>query len=327
MINNFVRTSQQLSLFAQTALQQRRDLRKKVDDYGKVLEQVYGKAENFDITVFMYALESPVTYATYAMLLLYFIPQESLPNPLAAHDDPTKPLLDFLPTDTHYRQLCKLIHPDRQSAYAKYSALANAAWELWRETLNDPQIKDAPAPPNATYNATGFEQYCAQGDVFRRFASIHRDYSAAWCSIGNLLTPTKLTPAALQQSLLSTTASRELLNASLDDTETGMENLESGIEEIIAQGKLFSSSLSGHRRNGRRKDLDGDSEESPSEEDEEEDEEPEVEQLDEEVEAMLASRMLVEAWDRDVGRKRSRFEDSLDPALHRPLRTSRRRVQ
>jgi hypothetical protein len=332
MINKFVHASQQLSLFAQTALQQRRDVRKKVDDYGKVLEQVYGKAESFDITLLMNGLDDPISYASYTMLLLYFIPQNLLPNPLKANEKPEKPLLDFFPTDTHYRQLCKLIHPDRQSEYTNYSALANAGWELWKETLDDPQAKDALAPPSPQSDPTGFENYCAQGDVFIRLAAMMRDYVWTWCFVGSLLTPTKLTPAALKQSLVSTAASWELLNASLDDTESGMENLENGIEDIIAQGKLFSSALSGQRRNGgRRKNQDGDSEVSRSDEedeDEDEDEEPEIEEQEEqEVETMGEIETATEEGNHRAGAKRTRFEESLHPSLHRqgPTRTSARR--
>lgn len=305
-----MQASQQLSLFAQTALKQRRDVRAKVDDYGKVLERVYGRPENFDISVFMTGLETPITYSTFTMLLLYFIPQESLPCPLPASNNPIEhKILDFLPTDTHYRQLCKLIHPDRQSGYEKYQALANSSWELWKQPLIDPTAKNALAPPSPTHDPVGYATYCAQGEVYQHLAAMLQDYIVTWCTVGSILNPTKLSPAILKQSLASTAASRALLNASLEDTESGMQDLENGIEEVIAQGKLFSTSLSSQRRNIRRQNCEEDSEGSRSEDEEIEVDEEDVDMETEEPHS--GSERLVAS------------KSSIDPALRRMTTVSR----
>ncbi len=300
LITQFVQTSQQLTVFAQSALQQRRDVRQKVDDYGKELERIYGRPEDYDIKVFMRNYQTPISYGTFAMLLLYFTPQESLPNPLTVANNPTAKAVDFLPTDTHYRQLSKLIHPDRQAPRAEYQSLANASWELWKQNLLDPKAKNALVPPNPFLQAQESAEYCAQGDVFRRLTDMFYAYLALWCHVSQTLNPSKLTPNTLYRSLRSTEESRRLLHASLDDGETGMRDLENGIEEVIAQGKRFAAlPLPRQKRNAES----GRGPQEETEEDESEEEEEDTSEV-------------------SNGRKRLRTETPIDPAL-RTLRPRR----
>jgi hypothetical protein len=272
LIADFVQRSQQLTVFAESALKQRRYVREKVEDYGNELERIYGKPESFHIEVFIRNFKTPISYGTFTMLLLYFTPQELLPNPLATHHNPAAKALDFLPTESHYRQLSKLIHPDRYAQFAEYSSLANASWELCKKVLADPKLKDALVPPSPNLFPAPNAEYCRQGDVFKQLSDLFYAYYSCWCEVSNSLNPSMLTPCTLYRSLLATAESRNLLNASLDDEDTGMRDLEDGIEDVIAQGKEFASlPRSGRKRNAEPEQELDDELEKEEEEDEEED--------------------------------------------------------
>jgi hypothetical protein len=250
----------------------------------------------------MTGYETPVSYSTFAMLLLYFVPRDSLPNPLHGNLILDAKVIDFLPADTHYQQLSAMIHPDRGITFAKYQPLADASWELWKQTLLDPKTKDAPVPPNPYVDPASSAKYVAKGDVYERLSTIFYDYLTIWCFVNEKLSPAKLSPAGLRKSLASTVESRKkLVNSSLDDRETGMKDLEHGIEEIIAQGKLFSSTLPKKRRKAGPQDAADEVAESIEED--EIDDEDEIEEED---------NMTAEVR---KGKKRAWSEGVIDPAL------------
>jgi hypothetical protein len=269
LIADFARRSQQLTVFAESALKQRRNVREKVEDYGKELERVYGNAASFGIEEYMRPYKTPVSYYTVAMLFVYFMPPDSLPSPLIGLNT-TGRAIDCIPSDSHYRQLCKLIHPDRHPEFAEYSALANASWQLWKKVLADPGVNDMRTPPNANTMPEQSAEYCRQSDMHAEMSTVVMAYFNCWCHVSNSLAPPKLTPVALHRSLLATAESRELLNASLDDEDTGMRDLEDGIEDVIAQGKKFAALPQSRRKRVPERELEDEIDEDEEEEDEDE---------------------------------------------------------
>ena len=272
LIADFVQRSQQLTVFAESALKQRRKVREKVEIYGRELERIYGKPEFFAIEAYVGPYKTPISYRSFTALLTYFLPSESLPNPFSAIGDPTGKAIDYMPSDTHHRQLSKFIHPDRNPQFAEYSALANAGWQLCKKVLADPRVKDMPPPPNRNNDPVGNERYCSQSDIHRDLALLFMAYIDAYLFVGKALTPSKLTPFSLCQSLLANVESRKLLNESLDDGDTGMRDLEDGIEDIIAQGKKFAALPQSRRKRNPRCDDELDEMEEDRDEDDDEDE-------------------------------------------------------
>lgn len=301
IVGDFVQRSQQLLVFAESALRQRRNVREKVEDYGKELERIFGMPESFTIEVFMRDFKTPVSYGTFTMLLVYSMPPESLPTPFPSQVHAK--VLDFLPTDTHYRQLSKYLHSDRHLEFAEYSSLANAGWQLCKKILADPKVKDMLVPPNASCFPFESAEYCGQGDIFTEVSHFYNAYLNCWCAASQSLTTPKLTPFTLYRSLLATVESRKLLNASLDDEDTGMRDLEDGIEDVIAEGKKFAALPQSRRKRNTQ----------PERELDDEVEEEEVEEEDED-----------EDEDRESsGRRSKRLRiETIDPVL-RPAETSR----
>jgi hypothetical protein len=277
IVDDFVQRSQQLLVHAESSIKLRHNVREKVEDYGKELERIYGTPESFTIDVFMRDVKTPVSYGTFTMLLVYFMPPESLPTPFPSQINAK--VIDFLPTDTHYRQLSKYLHPDRHPEFAEYSSLGNAGWQLCKKVLADPKLKDMLVPPNASCFPVQSAEYCGQGDIFTEVSRLYNAYLNCWCTASQALTTPKLTPYTLYRSLLATVESRKLLNASLDDEETGLRDLDNGIEDVIAEGKKFAAlPRSRRKRNAQReRELDDEVEEEEVEEEEEDEDEDEDE--------------------------------------------------
>jgi hypothetical protein len=269
-----------LGRFSAVSKKHRQQVRTKVDDLLSVLQQLYGPSQNFTFENFLEQdpNDTPIL-STFPRFVVYFFPFHSLPDP----SDPNNFVLQALPSSTHYHQLSLLLHPDKNSILGKYQGLLNDAFKLWDPILKNPAFQQEPIPPQ---DDEELEQYQAKGEEYKLLSQMFYEYSAAYNAATLLFMPTSGSLQGLYSTLTDAEEAGKLVHASLDDEDTGMWDLERGIDEAIEAAKVaeeFNKSKGRPRRESKGAlEDEEDEEEEEEEEDEEEDEEEEKETEDEE---------------------------------------------
>jgi hypothetical protein len=248
-INTILRVTEKLGRFAASSKKQHQEVRSKVDDLLTAFQQLYGISGNFDIETFLErnSPDDPPDLATFPRLVAFFLPFQTLPE-TSQSDYLTKKVGEVIPNASHYREVSLRIHPDKSSTFSQYQALLNDAFALWDQILKIPGLKDLPAPPQDTnLNA----EYCEKGDIYRSASDIYLQYVFAHTKAYLLMTsPTSGSLQGVYETLVEAEEAGKLVHASLDDEDTGMQDLENGIDEAVEKAKEAAQLQS--RRQKRR---------------------------------------------------------------------------
>jgi hypothetical protein len=305
-VKSVLRHTEQLGRFAAISKEHRQQVRTKVEHMLSIIQRIYGIASGFHLATFLHCdgPDSRPTYATFPRLLVYFLSQIALPNITQSQAGIT-PVFDVIPNSSHYHKLSLILHPDKNSPYSEYQSLLNASFDLWSPHLDNELLKAATAPP---LDEQGAEDYAGEGSEFEAVSEMYFSYLAAFNEGLSFMNPTSLSPNGLYETLLDAEAAGKLVQASFNDEETGMQNLENGIDEAIEEAKRAAGLI----RSRRRKD--------------------DIEEIDEDNEEQMGRRQL-----KAIRRKRRRRNETpesetsvgsitvLDPSLRaRTLRSSHR---
>ena len=133
-------------------------------------------------------------------------------------------------------------------------------------------MTDACIPP---YDDDGNQAYAAQSESHAMLSAMYFSYMYAYNRASSFMNPTSLLIYGLHRTLIDAEEAARIVHASLDDEESGMRDLENGIDEAIVQAQAATKlANTGRRRKRRTEDMDNDSVEASGDEEHELETEP-----------------------------------------------------
>ena len=173
-----------------------------LNDHHSHFQRVYGTSKKF-----MQKLEiddTKITLSTFPSLITFFLPPDSIPDPYNyefGEFGTTTRLLELLPNYQHYHAASRLIDPDNCSVYSDAQKSLNAAWDLWREVVEAPELKDMRMFDSGS--PVAMMEFNSRGDIFNRASECYFEYTRAFIASHVLVRPPTLSVLAFETMLES----------------------------------------------------------------------------------------------------------------------------
>src|ERR1700685_355797 len=211
-----------------------------------LLLDLYGSSDPLQFDKFV-NVDGPVDMSTFPRIVLYHLPQHLTPNVHGAVPGETR-ILDAVPGATHYRKTSNLLHPDKNGP-AKAQSLLNAAYDLWRPILEDPELADVKvhSTDEAAVNA-----FIRNGASYQALSQMYFSTYIAMGQVIKLLLPSNLSVESLRL-LVEAEEERKRLAEEEDVDHLIMKALEAPAVENMSRG----GGVGAKRRRG---DVDGNAE-------------------------------------------------------------------
>jgi len=106
-------------------------------------------------------------------------------------------------------------------------------------------LTDACIPP---YDDDGNQAYAAQSESHAMLSAMYFSYMYAYNRASSFMNPTSLLIYGLHRTLIDAEEAARIVHASLDDEESGIRDLENGIDEAIVQAQAAAKLANTGRR-------------------------------------------------------------------------------
>jgi hypothetical protein len=196
----------------------------------RLARELYGSSAPYKIEKFV-DIDGPVTFETFPRLVIFYLPQNLLPNIHAAVPGETR-MFDAIPAATHFRKTSSLIHPDKNNS-GKIQSLLNAAYDLWRPVIDDLELAEVKVHPNDDATVKAF---VLKGVKYQNLSAMYFCTYVAMSQGIQLLLPSTLSIDALGR-LLETEEEEEWLTAEEDIKHLIIKALEApAVEKVSKNG-------------------------------------------------------------------------------------------
>jgi hypothetical protein len=242
---SFIRTSKERDNRLLITLEQRREL----------LGELYGSEDNYLLEAFV-NIKDPPTIDTFPHLVTYFLLINQLPDILNVIPNSTR-MLDAIPGSSHYRKASTQLHPDKDPEDRSIQSVLNAAFDLWRPILDDPELKDVLVLEHDMQSAA---EFTCRGEKYGTLSQMYYCYMYAFNTSAAVLTPPTLCINGLRKQLASNRNEEELIKRGMEGDKDVVELIETvlpGGNEVgsIAQGAAPGGDVEENsgRKKGRKK--------------------------------------------------------------------------
>lgn len=223
---SFIRTSKEWDNKLLITVEQRRAL----------LGELYGSEDTYLLEAFV-NIKDPPTIDTFPRLVTYFLLINQLPNILNVVPNSTR-MLDAIPGSSHYRKASSQLHPDKDPQDTSIQSILNAAFDLWRPILEDPELKDVLVPEHDMQSTA---EFTARGEKYGTLSQMYYCYMYAFNTSAEVLTPPTLCINGLRKQLASNRNEVELIKRGME----GDKDIEELIETVLPGGNEVGSMAQG----------------------------------------------------------------------------------
>jgi hypothetical protein len=243
-----------------------KSIRSRVQGRSRLLQSLYGTSTNYKLDTFVNITAKP-TLDTFPRLVSFFLPQNTIPDITGAVPGVTR-ILDVIPGPSHFRKVSALLHPDKNPDDTNTQKVLNAAFDLWRPILENPEIVDELVVAHDDESTTAF---CSKGDDYAALSQMYFSYMLAVNNAVEVLSPSTLSISGLQKALLSAEDEEKLLLAK--DGGAAEDPIENMIEKALKVTTGQQKRNKGGVGQKEMRAVEGEEEDEEGEEEEEEEEE------------------------------------------------------
>ena len=187
---------------------------------------LYGSSDKYKLEKFV-DIQNPPTLDIYPRLVSFFLDVNTLPDVNGAIPGTTL-MFDVIPGSGHYHKVSALLHPDRNPHDHGIQSVLNAAFDLWRPILDNPELKDMTVHD---HDDDSSEKFCRRGEAYRQLSQMYFCYMLAVNNAMEMLSPKSLSLWALEKTLLGAEEEEKLLRGG--DEDDGKDDLEGLIEMAL----------------------------------------------------------------------------------------------
>jgi hypothetical protein len=186
-INNVLQVTKDLGTYAQLAKEREAKIRSKVEERSRLYQALYGSSDKYTLEKFV-DIENPPTLETYPRLVSFFLDVSNLPDVHGAIPGTTL-MFDAIPGVGHFRKVSSLLHPDKNPHDRSLQSILNAAFDLWRPILDNPQLKNVSVHDHDDRSS---EEFCRRGEPYKQLSQMYFSYMLAVNNAMELLSPQSL---------------------------------------------------------------------------------------------------------------------------------------
>src|SRR5271155_666782 len=215
-----------------TAKEREDKMRTTVESRSSLLQHLYGKEDNYEMDKFV-NLTDPPTIDTFPRIVAYMLMQNLLPDVTGAIPNLTR-MFDAIPGATHYRKASALLHPDKNPQDNTIQSVLNAAYDLWRPILEDPELKDVTVPAHDVESTMAFT---SRGEKFALLSQMYFCYMVAINNAVVVLSPPTMSIWGLKAQLAISEAEVKIVASTME----GDQDVESLIGNALKSGGKVGS--------------------------------------------------------------------------------------
>ena len=171
-------------------------MRTTVEIRSTLLQGLYGDESNYEIEKFV-NLEDPPTIDTFPRIVSYMLTQNLLPDVTGSIPDVIR-IFDAISGATQYRKASALLHPDKNPQDRNIQSILNAAYDLWRPILDDPELKDVAVP---AHDMESIAAFTSRGEKFALLSQMYFCYMVAINNAVVVLSPPTMSIWGLREQL------------------------------------------------------------------------------------------------------------------------------
>ena len=226
-INSALEIAKDVGSYAKSAYTREQKIRHNVKDRSKILQTVFGSSAQYNIHSFIPDLDGHPTLETFPRLVAFYLQQSDFPI-LSNMIPNVSRIIDYIPGESHFRKVSRILHPDMGNTTNLQSTLA-AAFDLWKPILQDKELATALLPSD-----DDIPEFVARGENYKLLLDLYWFSMTANVQAAQLMSPQMLSLATLYKTLLVLEEEEELLKGDEDDTGAdGKNNVESIIQKIM----------------------------------------------------------------------------------------------